>query len=70
MQKLNQDQDIIQINNNAKTFAMAKEQYGFSKRSENPRSCTKPKCQTVYWYGLFCQTNHKKIMMLLLNRNA
>ena len=41
--RANQDQDIIQRNNNMKTLASAKEQYGLSKRSEKPRDCWKPR---------------------------
>ena len=47
MQRVNQDQDIIQINNNVKTLAMAKEPYGFSKGSENPSGCSKTKKQNL-----------------------
>ena len=49
-----QDQDIIQIYNNTKTLAMEKEQYGFSKWTENPRGHNQPKLQNLplIWFVL------------------
>ena len=42
----NQNQDIIYINNLKKSFALTKKQNKFSKKSEYPRSCGQPKCQS------------------------
>ena len=45
MFKANQVQDIIYIYNDIETLALAKEQYGFSKLSENPQGSGQPKWQ-------------------------
>ena len=39
---MNQDQDVIQIDNNMETIAMAKEKNRFSEGSENLRGCGQP----------------------------
>ena len=39
----NKYQDVIQINNNIQTFAMAKEQNRFGERCKNPTGCGKAK---------------------------
>ena len=41
--RVNDDQDVIQIDNNTQTFAMAKEQNRFSEERKNSRGCSKPK---------------------------
>ena len=41
--RVNEDQDVIQIDNNMQTFAMAKEQNRFREECKNPRGCGKPK---------------------------
>ena len=41
--RVNQDQDVIQINNNIENLVMAKEQDRFSEDCENPRGCGQSK---------------------------
>ena len=41
--RVNQDQDVIPIDNNTETLAMAKEQDRFSEGCENPRGCGQAK---------------------------
>ena len=69
MLRANQDQDVIQINNNVKTLVKAKEQYGFSKGSENPKDCSESK-----WYNLplikFILPNKLLKPMMLDDRNV
>ena len=47
MLRVKQDQDIIQININAKILVMAMEQDGFDKGDENFGGCSKPKGQDL-----------------------
>ena len=70
MPRLNQDQDTIQINNNAKTLAMGREQYWFNKRSENPRGCSKPKWEDLPLIRITLSNKSQKMLMMLDNRNV
>ena len=41
--RANEDQDVIQIDNNTQTLAMAKEPNRFGEGHKNPWGCGKPK---------------------------
>ena len=44
--RVNEDQDVTQIDNNMQTFVMTKEQNRFHEGCINPRGCGKPKGKT------------------------
>ena len=58
--RANQDQDILQIDNNTETLAMAKGQNRFSEGCKNSWPVASPKGKTFQCYGVLHQTNHKK----------
>ena len=58
--RTNQNQDVIQIDNNIETLAMAKEQDRFCEAVKMLGAVASPKGKTFHWYGTLCQTNHEK----------